>query len=145
VNRHSPSILSAVLCLAAAPEALSDTAKLRLSGNGHYMSEAEINGRTIRVMIDTGATTVALSHEDARKAGLRSTDLDFAIPVSTANGMVKAAKITIRRIAIGGIAVEDVEGLVLPEGSLSGSLLGMSFLSRLDSFEVKDGVLYLRD
>ena len=145
MNRCVPFVLSAGLCLAAAIPAWSDAAKLRLSSNGHFMAKAEINGRTIQVMVDTGASAVALSHEDARKAGFRPADLDFDVPVSTANGVVKAASVTIRRIGIGGVSVEDVKGMVLPEGALTGTLLGMSFLSRLDSFEVRNGVLYLRD
>jgi aspartyl protease family protein len=143
--RSAPFLLSAFLCFAAATEAAADTARVRMSGNGHFISKAQINGRTIQVMVDTGATTVALSHEDARKAGFRPDDLDFDRPVSTANGVVNAAHVRIDRIEIGGIRVDRVDGMVLPKGALSGSLLGMSFLSRLDSFEVKNGVLHLRN
>ena len=134
-----------VFLFAAATEAIADSARLKMSDNGHYMSKAQINGRTIQVMVDTGASTVALSHEDARKAGFRPDDLDFDRPVSTANGVVNAARVKIDRIEVGGILVERVDAMVLPKGALSGSLLGMSFLSRLDSFEVKDGVLHLRN
>lgn len=97
------------------------------------------------MLVDTGASTVALRHEDARRVGPRPDDLDFDIPVSTANGIVNAARIRIDRIEIGGIRVEDINGMVLPKGALAGSLLGMSFLSRLRSFEVRDGVLNLRE
>jgi aspartyl protease family protein len=142
--RNALFLLSIFLCAAAA-EAVADSARLRMSENGHFMSKAQINGRTIQVMVDTGASTVALSHEDARKAGFRPDDLDFDRPVSTANGIVKAARVRIDRIEVGGILVERVDAMVLPKGALSGSLLGMSFLSRLDSFEVKNGVLHLRN
>ena len=139
------AILSAVLLLGAAVPAWADTARLPISSNGHFITSADINGSNIKVMVDTGASTVALSHEDAEKAGFRPYDLEFNVPVSTANGIVEAAAVTIRRIDVGGVTVEDVKGMVLPKGAMSGTLLGMSFLSRLDGFEVKDGVLLLRN
>jgi aspartyl protease family protein len=67
------------------------------------------------------------------------------VPVSTANGVAQAARVKIDRIAIEGVEVEDVDALVLPEGALRGTLLGMSFLGRLSSFRVEDGVLLLKD
>lgn len=143
--RFMPHLLSALVFVAGTTAAVADTARLEMSGNGHFVSKARINGTSIRVMVDTGASTVALSHEDARRAGFRPDDLDFEVPVSTANGIVKAARVKIDRVEVGGILVERVEGMVLPKGALSGSLLGMSFLSRLESFEVRDGVLHLRN
>ena len=131
--------------LAAAGPVLAASETLKLAPNGHFMTRAEINGRDVEVMVDTGATAVALSFEDAKHAGLRPYSLDFIVPVSTANGTVHAARVTIRRIAIGSIRVKDVEGMVLPEGALRGSLLGMSFLGRLQSFAVEDGELLLRN
>jgi aspartyl protease family protein len=124
--------------------AAANTARLKPSSNGHYVTDAMINGASIRVLVDTGASTVALSFEDARRAGIRESELKFEVPVNTANGRVEAASVVIRRISVGGITVEDVHGMVLPKGALSGSLLGMSFLSRLDSYEVRQGTLILR-
>lgn len=138
-------VLSLAFCLSGVSLATASTARLELSSNGHYMTEATINGTSIPVMVDTGASTVALSFEDARRAGVREYDLSFNIPVSTANGTVNAAPVMIRRITIGGISVDDVKAMVLPPGAMSGSLLGMSFLSRLHSYEVRQGVLILRD
>lgn len=137
-------ILPIALAVMSAP-ALAAMAKLELSSDGHYRSTASINGSSISVLVDTGATTVALSFEDARRAGIRLSDLDFSIPVNTANGTVQAAPVVIRRITVGGITVEDVKAMVLPEGALSGTLLGMSFLSRLNSYEVRQNTLILRD
>lgn len=138
-------VVLALLTITAAHPALADSARLKLSSNGHFVTKAEINGRNITVMVDTGASAVALSHEDARKAGFRPDDLEFDVPVSTANGVVKAAGVMIERIEVGGVNVEKVKGMVMPKGAMEGTLLGMSFLSRLDSFEVKDGVLHLRN
>lgn len=126
------------------PQLLSAT-ELKADRNGHYIAEADINGTTILVMVDTGATGVALSYEDAEKAGLRPRGLDFDIPINTANGVVKAARVKLRRVEVDNVRVRDVDGLVLPEGAMRGSLLGMSFLSRLSSFKIENGVLYLRD
>lgn len=134
-----------LLSLAFPGLALSGTVQLRAGENGHFMTRVAVNGATVNFMVDTGASTVALSEADARRAGFRLETLDFDTDVSTANGMVKAARITIDRIEIGGIRMEDVDGVVMPKAALTGSLLGMSFLSRLRSFEVRDGILYLRD
>lgn len=126
------------------PQLLSAT-ELKADRNGHYITEADINGTSILVMVDTGATGVALSYEDADKAGLRPRSLDFDVPINTANGMVKAARVTLRRVEVDNVRVRDVDGLVLPQGAMRGSLLGMSFLGRLSSFKIENGVLYLRD
>lgn len=133
------------LSLWAAPAALAGMVDLRLGPNGHFEAIAEINGRSIAVLVDTGASAVTLSHEDARFAGLSPNTLDYDVPVATANGSVMAARVKIRRISIDGVRVDDVEGFVLPEGALKGSLLGMSFLSRLSSYRVEDGVMRLRE
>lgn len=129
----------------AAPPALAAMTELRADKAGHFIAMAEINGSTVRVMVDTGATTVALSYEDAEAAGLKPSRLDFNAPVATANGVVEAARVTIRRIVIDNVRVDDVAAMVLPRGAMRGSLLGMSFLSQLKSFAVEDGVLLLRD
>lgn len=143
--RPASAILAVTLWLAFASAAAAGSVQLRAAENGHFMTSAYINGCSVKMLVDTGASTVALRHEDARRVGLRPDDLDFDIPVSTANGIVNAARIRIDRIEIGGIRVEDIDGIVLPKGALAGSLLGMSFLSRLRSFEVRDGVLNLRE
>jgi clan AA aspartic protease (TIGR02281 family) len=119
--------------------------ELKADGRGHFVTDAEIDGTTVKVMVDTGASAVALSYEDADDAGLRPRTLDFDVPVSTANGVVNAARVSLRRVEVNGVEVRNVEGLILPEGVMRGTLLGMSFLSRLRSFKVEDGVLYLED
>lgn len=126
------------------PQIFSAT-ELKADRNGHYFAEADINGTTVAVMVDTGATGVALSYEDAEKVGLRPHGLDFDTPINTANGVVKAARVQLRRVEVDNVRVRDVEGLVLPEGAMRGSLLGMSFLSRLSGFKIENGVLYLKD
>lgn len=119
--------------------------ELKADRSGHFIARASINGTDITVLVDTGATTVALSFEDAEDAGLRPGHLDFNVPVATANGVAKAARVMIDTIEVGGVEVDNVDGMVLPEGALRGTLLGMSFLGRLQSFRIEDGILYLRD
>jgi aspartyl protease family protein len=124
---------------------LNAATALKAGQNGHFFVKAEINGKTVKVLVDTGASAVALSYEDAKDIGLRPGSLDFNVPVSTANGVAKAAGVNLDKIEIDGVRVSDVQGLVMPEGVMRGSLLGMSFLGKLKSFKVEDGVLYLKN
>jgi aspartyl protease family protein len=124
---------------------LNAATALKAGQNGHFIVKAEINGRNVKVLVDTGASAVALSYEDAKDIGLHPGNLDYNVPVSTANGVVKAAGVLLDKVEIDGVRVSDVQGLVMPEGVMRGSLLGMSFLSKLQSFKVEDGVLYLKN
>jgi aspartyl protease family protein len=119
--------------------------ELRSGDMGHYRVNARINRSDIEVMVDTGASVVALSYEDAQRANLHPNTLNFDIPVSTANGIVKAARVKLDRVEIDTVRVENVDAMVLPAGALNGTLLGMSFLSKLDSFKSENGVLTLKN
>jgi aspartyl protease family protein len=119
--------------------------ELRLARDGHYHADAEINGRSIQVMVDTGATMVALTFEDAERAGIYVKDSDFTHRVSTANGPGRVAPVTIGRITIGEITVRNVQGAVVEAGKLTKTLLGMSFLGRLSRTEMRSGVLLLEE
>jgi aspartyl protease family protein len=112
---------------------------------GHYTVHPSLDGTTVRMMVDTGATIVALTAEDARAAGIRPAPAEYRHPMSTANGIVLAASARIREVRLNDIIVRDVEAAVLPEGRLRTSLLGMSFLRRLRGFDVAGGRLTLRD
>jgi aspartyl protease family protein len=127
------------------PIQLMAMTELHAGGNGHYVVSARINKSNIDVMVDTGASVVALSYEDAQKAGLRPNTLNYNVPVSTANGSVNAARAKLDRVEIDNVRVDGVDALVLPSGALNGTLLGMSFLSRLDSFKSEGGVLTLKN
>jgi aspartyl protease family protein len=135
----------AAAALLPVSSSLAAMTELKADRGGHFVTDADINGATIKVLVDTGATVVALSYEDAQDAGLRPGNLEFNVPVSTANGIAMAARVKIDQISIDGIEVENVEGMVAQEGALQGTLLGMSFLSRLASFKIEDGILYLKD
>jgi aspartyl protease family protein len=95
--------------------------------------------------VDTGASAVALSYEDASRIGLKPRNLKYDVKVSTANGEGRAARVMLREVEIGSVRVQNVEGLVLQEGALRGTLLGMSFLGRLRSFKIEDGKLILKN
>lgn len=113
------------------------------ASQGHYFGNFEINGRNQTGLIDTGASVVAINVSTARKLGLSPSGLNFNAPVSTANGVVKAARATLNRVELGSIRVDNVEAMVLPDASLSGMLIGMSFLNRLSSYRVENGALHL--
>jgi aspartyl protease family protein len=119
--------------------------ELQAGSNGHYFTKADINNRGVEVLVDTGASTVALSYEDADRIGLRPSTLTYDIEVGTANGIGKAARVVLREVEIDNVRVSDVEGMVLQKGALRGTLLGMSFLSRLRSFSVENGKLVLKN
>lgn len=111
---------------------------------GHYKAQVEIGGRRIAMLVDTGASFVSLSHEDARSAGLTPMPGDYTIRMHTANGVTLAAKARLPELRLDTIVMRDVEAVVMPQGAMSGSLLGMSFLKRLGSFQFDGGRLVLR-
>ena len=102
--------------------------ELKAGRNGHFNAEAEVNGRSIDVMVDTGATMIALTYEDAERAGLFLNSSDFTQAVTTANGVARVAPVTLDRVSIGDITVRNVPAAVAERGRLKTSLLGMTFL-----------------
>ncbi len=118
--------------------------EIRSNRRGHFIVRAEINNTPVVALIDTGASAVALSAEDAERIGLRAFALNYSVPVHTANGVVKAAPVVLRRIEIDNVLVRDVKAWVMPKGAMRGTLLGMSFLSRLSGFSVDGGKLTLK-
>jgi aspartyl protease family protein len=119
--------------------------EIRAGANGHYYTEAEVNGRRIPVLVDTGASLVALTWDDARDAGIYTRESDYTQRVSTANGIARVATVVIDRISIGDVVVRNVAAAVSEPGKLNTSLLGMSFLGRLDHFDIRNGVLVLQE
>lgn len=113
-------------------------------GRGHFNSRIEVNGRGIEAMVDTGASVVAMSYEDARRSGLFIGSNNYTGRVRTANGIAKVAPVKLERVRIGDIVIRNVRGVVAEPGKLDGTLLGMSFLSRLKRVEIKQGRLILQ-
>ena len=116
---------------------------LLAADNGHFFSDVDLNGRTVNVVVDTGATGVALSYEDARAIGLRLSDAEFTMESQTANGTARIAPIMLDRVRIGEIEVRDVEAFVAEPGKLFQTLLGMSFLRRLSHIDIRGRELVL--
>jgi aspartyl protease family protein len=111
--------------------------------SGHYFADATINGIAVRVMVDTGATMVALTADTARRLAIRPRDAQGVVTVSTANGVITATTVTIDHIRLGSVDAYNVDAAVLPQGALSVNLLGMSFLNKLSRFEAGGGQLVL--
>jgi aspartyl protease family protein len=103
-----------------------------------------VNGVRIPMVLDTGASSVVLTQEAAKKAGLPLEFLKYSVNVETANGHTVAAPVTLDRIAIGGIVEREVPALIAQPGQLKLSLLGMSFLGRLQSWEVRGSTVMMR-
>jgi aspartyl protease family protein len=111
---------------------------------GHFFADVDVNGVYIRTMVDTGASMLALSAEDAEKAGISPRPGDKRGRVSTANGVVEVSVVRVAEVRLQGIRVSDVDAVIMPRGALQGTLLGMSFLNKLSSMEKRGDTLVLR-
>jgi aspartyl protease family protein len=111
--------------------------------SGEFALRARINGVSAAMVIDTGATSVVLTYETAKAAGLPLELLEYDVDVETAGGHTRAARLTLDRLAIGNLVERSVPALVVPHGQMKTNLLGMSFLDRLESWEVRADRLML--
>jgi aspartyl protease family protein len=118
--------------------------RIRRRPDGHFVAKTQVNGVSLTMLIDTGASTVVLKPVDAQRLGIDVDKLKYSVPVQTANGTTYAAHVRLRNLTLGPISVNDVEALVAKPGSLKENLLGMSFLSRLRSYEFTTDMLTLR-
>ncbi|HYC97428.1 retropepsin-like aspartic protease family protein [Brevundimonas sp.] len=128
---------------AVSAPATGGPAQVLKAADGHYWADALIDGCAVRVMVDTGASVVALTRDDAARLGLKLTPADFSGTVITASGPVRAAAVELEAVAVAGARVERVQALVVEQG-LPHSLLGMSYLGRLSSFSATPAGLTLR-
>jgi aspartyl protease family protein len=139
--------LRAASAEAAAPPVLAAQAGapgvIAKAADGHYWATGQVNGAKVRFLVDTGATAVALTTKDAEHLGIRADQLNFAYRVVTAGGQARAASVKLDRVSIAGATLEDVDALVIDRG-LDTSLLGMTYLGRLASFEATREALILR-
>jgi len=127
-----------------ASEKKDGSVMFRASSDGHFQVGALVNGSHVTFLLDTGATKVALTHADAKRIGIDMNSLSYNVRISTANGNSFFAPIVIKEIRIGGIVVKDVSAYVSKSGTLDTSLLGVSFLSRLSSYQVTKDTLTLK-
>ena len=110
---------------------------------GHYLIEAVVNGAPVDFLVDTGASDIVLTLEDAERLGLQPETLRFTQRFATANGEVRGAPVVLREIRIGQFSMFEVPASV-NEAPLGVSLLGMSFLGQLNGYQVEEGRLVLR-
>ena len=127
----------------AAIGASGTDAQVVKGADGHYWAEANIDGKAVRVLVDTGASVVALTRADALRLGVDPDPEAFTGKVQTASGVVRAAPVQLKTISVAGARVDRVEALVVEQG-LEYSLLGMSYLGRLSAFSATPAGLTLR-
>jgi aspartyl protease family protein len=120
------------------------TVEIARGGGGSFSVGTQVNGARIAMVLDTGASSVVLTPEAAKAAGLPLEVLSYSVTVETANGRARAAPVTLDRVVVGAIVERSVPALVTQPGQLRVSLLGMSFLNRLDSWEVRNDRLRMR-
>ncbi|WP_395672911.1 TIGR02281 family clan AA aspartic protease [Phenylobacterium sp.] len=119
-----------------------EVAKVDKAADGHFWAEADVSGAPVRFLVDTGATAVALTPSDAQRLGFDPRRLKYDHSVGTAAGQARAARVTLASISVNGARLDDVDALVIEKG-LDASLLGMTYLGRLSSFQATRQALFL--
>jgi aspartyl protease family protein len=134
----------APVVIAASPESgAGERAEILKSPDGHYWADAEVNGEAVRFLVDTGATAVALTPADAQRLGIRLDQLKYDYTVGTAAGQTRAASVKLASVSVDGARIDNVAALVIEKG-LDSSLLGMTYLGRLSSFQATRQSLFLQ-
>jgi aspartyl protease family protein len=128
----------------APPSNSLDRVEIAPDRSGNYLTDIDVDGQIIHVVIDTGASFLSLRSEDADALGLNLAPSDFRYRTMTANGIGTAAKVHLDSVRIANIEIDGVDALVMPPGALGRSLLGMSVLSRLGGVHISDGRLVLQ-
>ena len=140
-STETPQLRAAI---AVAPQvAQGSPASIAKASDGHYWAEADVNGARVRFLVDTGASAVALTLADAKRLGIATDKLSYSYKVMTAAGEARAAQVTLGKVSVAGTQLREVEALVIDKG-LDSSLLGMTYLGRLASFEATRTSLILR-
>jgi aspartyl protease family protein len=116
---------------------------VRRAADGHFRIDAEANGVPVRFLVDTGASTTALTFADARRAGIDTDALTFDRAVQTANGLTFFARASLTSLAIGPYRLTSVPVGVMPADALDTSLLGMSTINRFSGWRIEDDRLVL--
>jgi aspartyl protease family protein len=128
-----PAMMTVAKAAPTAPATSSGsrTVTLQSDSRGHFQVDARVDGRSVDFLVDTGASVIALRESAAARLGIYPAPRDYTAKASTANGVVKAAPVTLNRVEVNGITVRDVQAFVMPDDGLGTNLLGMSFLSRV--------------
>jgi aspartyl protease family protein len=147
-HRSAPAAAPAATHAVTAPAAddpdpsMAEETKLERAPNGHFYAEGNVNGQPVRLVVDTGATSVALSEADAQRIGVPFSPNEFTVIGSGASGPVRGEQVTLDRVEVGGKEVRDVRAVVL-EG-LDVSLLGQTYLGRISSVQMSGDTMTLR-
>lgn len=149
VTRDDAARLAAKVYAALVPGAAVSTGQvgeviIHSNQRSGFDVPARLNGVAVRLRFDTGASHVVLTAETAKAIGLTIAPGDYNVPVSTAGGRTLTAPARLKRLEIGAIGESQVQALIARPGDLEDNLLGMSFLARLSSYEVKGATLVLR-
>ena len=142
-HASAPRVAAPAIDASTPVEAAAQDAEVVKAADGHYWAEAQVNGRWIHCLIDTGATAVTLTPADAERLGLGPAGLTYDQPIATANGRTEAARVELDSVSVAGARVAHVPAMVVKDG-LSVSLLGMSYLGKLSRFEATPDSLILR-
>lgn len=140
--KPEPVVAAAVQTPAASGRRTMTIARDR---RGHFQVDARVDGRRLDFMVDTGASVIALTANDAKRLGIFPAFNDYTVRVQTANGTVKAAPVTLGSVDVGGLVVRDVPALVMPDKALNENLLGLAYLTKLKRFEYAGGKLMLEN
>ena len=115
---------------------VGDTLRIRQSADGHFWVDAKVNAQPVRFLIDSGATTTAMTLRTARNAGIEISENPFPVVLTTANGSVEAQRGTIQSLEVGPMVAKDLPVVVAEEFGDS-NVIGMNFLSKLRSWRVE--------
>ncbi|WP_296579677.1 TIGR02281 family clan AA aspartic protease [Phreatobacter sp.] len=139
----APATPAAPSALTATPNGGYPSRRLAAGRDGHVRARAQVGGRSFEMLVDTGATIVALTWTTGLDLGLVRPGMTMDTPMQTANGRVLGKRVTIPRLEVEGLSVAAVDAVVLPQGALAVNLLGMSFLAKLRRFEFAQNTLLL--
>ena len=147
-DAHAADAVSPVSAVAAQQAALAApaqglTASLAKGADGHYWADGAVNGHNVHFLVDTGATAVTLTADDALRLGLTPQTLNYDLKMSTANGESRAARVKLSSISVAGAQVDNVDAVVVENG-LQTSLLGMTYLGRLTRIEATQTTMILQ-
>jgi aspartyl protease family protein len=142
--RMTAGLMPGTAVVTTASDGSSEVVIHKTLGN-HFQANVGVDGKVLPMLVDTGASSIVLTYEDARRIGLDPSALSYSVTVMTANGRAKAAPVRLNEVSIGPIVRRDVRAMVAEEGRLGESLLGMTFLSTLSSLQMQSDELRLKD